>query len=588
MTKYLRTLSRTGVTDEMSERDAGHVVVLNVVVLLVFFIAIQFMSLTAAYLPATWLILVCMALHTLSIGFTLLWNHHRNYLAARIWFSACAAFFLTLYTVLLGTETLYNFFLVVCIFQMFYLFPAREKFWMYAMSGVFSACFVATEILFRERGLLSDIPAQYVLLLFYFNMIGILFCALSMGGFGHLTLRNAEEKFAREHEHVQDKSRQLEIANKYKSHYIASASHDLRQPLHALNMFVGQLQRETDRTKRSQLVERIDATVSSMNELFGGLLDMTKLEAGILEPHVTEFSVARLLRRIETTFSDAAHEKGLRLRVIATRAWVRSDVILLERMLLNLVSNAVRYTARGGIVVGCRRRGAHLRFDVCDTGPGIPEDQQVKIFEEHYQVLEAEPDRGGGLGLGLAIVDRLGNLLAHPIELASRPNRGTRFSVLVPLIVQQGGLAEKHASPPTIADPMLGKFIVVIDDDVLVLEGMSGILRSWGCVVVAGDSAAAALSQLAGRRRTPDLIISDYRLASGDIGLAAITRLREAFRADIPAFLISGDTAPERLRDAAENGFLLLHKPVPPMRLRTMLNQVLRSRPTTVAAPTAE
>ena len=227
---------------------------------------------------------------------------------------------------------------------------------------------------------------------------------------------------ARAEANLEDKSRQLEMADRYKSHFLASASHDLRQPLHALNLFVAQLQTETNPAERSRLVSRIDAAVASMNELFEALLDMTKLEAGILQANPAEFAVQRLLDRIETTFAELADKKGLSLRVVPCSAWVRSDPILLERILFNLAGNAVRYTARGGVVVGCRRPRTQLRIDVCDTGAGIPEDQRQSIFSEFYQLANPAPDRKAGLGLGLAIVDRLSRLLGHPgaIGVASR------------------------------------------------------------------------------------------------------------------------------------------------------------------------
>lgn len=383
----------------------------------------------------------------------------------------------------------------------------------------------------------------------------------------------AEENLAREYAASQDKTRQLEIADKYKSHFLASASHDLRQPLHALNLFVAQLRSETKPAERDRLAARIDAAVGSMNELFEALLDMTKLEAGVLQPNVTEFSVQRVLERIETTFSDAAQKKGLRLRVVHSSAWVRSDPILLERVLLNLVANAVTYTARGGVVVGCRRRGDALRFDVCDTGPGIPEDQRRNIFGEYYQ-LGADAGRQGGLGLGLAIVDRLSQLLGHAVRLDSRPDRGSRFSVSVPLAAQPRAATEAHAPPAAIADPARGRLIMVIDDDTLVLDGMRGILQSWGCEVRTAASGAAALADLSERGVRPDLIISDSRLADGKTGLEAIERLRQLAGAPIPAFVITGDTAPERLREAIAGGFPLLHKPVSPMRLRALVNQL--------------
>ncbi|UCF74812.1 MAG: GAF domain-containing protein [Betaproteobacteria bacterium] len=374
---------------------------------------------------------------------------------------------------------------------------------------------------------------------------------------------------------IQDKSRQLELANTYKSRFLAAASHDLRQPLHALNLFVGQLRAERDPAEHGHLIGRIDAAVGSINELFDALLDMSKLEAGVLEVNVTEFPAERLLKQIETTFAAAAREKGLRLKVAPSGAWVRSDFILLERILLNLVSNAVRYTARGGIVIGCRRRGERLRIDIWDSGTGIPEDQQQNIFREFYRLSGTESGRRGGLGLGLAIVERLGRLLDHPVEMRSTAGKGSRFSVSVPLAANGHWLDEATAAAAAISDPVAGKLIVVIDDDTLVLEGMQGILQSWGCSVVAAASDAAALERLNEMARPADAIVSDYRLADGRTGIDAIEFLCDAMGKRIPAFLISGDTSPERLRDVRARGYHLLHKPVPLMTLRAMLNRLL-------------
>jgi signal transduction histidine kinase len=360
------------------------------------------------------------------------------------------------------------------------------------------------------------------------------------------TLREAaraEANLAREHAVVQDKSRQLEMANRqlemtdrYKSHFLASASHDLRQPLHALNLFVAQLQTKKKPAERSRLVSRIDAAVASMNELFEALLDMTKLEAGILQANPAEFAVQRLLDRIETTFAELAEKKGLGLRVVPCRAWVRSDPILLERILFKLVSNAVRYTTRGGVVVGCRRRATQLRIDVCDTGEGLPKDQRQSIFSEFYQLANPAPDRKAGLGLGLAIVDRLGRLLRHPVQLESHLGRGSRVSVLVPLAAELRGAVQLpialHAT-----DLARGKRVMVIDDDVLVLDGMRGILQSWGCRVQTAASGTAALANVADGGAQPDLIISDLRLADGETGIEghrAPTRSARHTRSSFP------------------------------------------------------
>jgi signal transduction histidine kinase/CheY-like chemotaxis protein len=446
-----------------------------------------------------------------------------------------------------------------------------------AFSGFLAAALiVASDALVpRTTGLYTP---TYLFVMFVSMSLAAVALLMAIVYYALRTAELAEENLAREHAITLDQTHQLEMANTYKSHFLASASHDLRQPLHALNLFVAQLQSEADPAERRRLVERIDASVGSMNELFEALLDMTKLEAGILRTSLAEFPATRLLERVETTFADASLRKGLKLRVVASRAWVTSDPILLERILLNLVSNAVRYTERGGVLVGCRRRGKELRIDVCDTGAGIPEDQRQRIFAEYYQLSSGPgPSSSGGLGLGLAIVDRLGRLLGHKVELDSRPGRGSRFSITVPLAARPHAAADMPAPSAAIADPAQGKRVIVIDDDALVLDGMRGILQSWGCRVETAASGDAALAALAGNGGRPDLIISDSRLADGETGIEAIQRLRQAAGAPIPAFVITGDTAPERLREASAAGFHLLHKPLSPMALRTTLNRLLKA-----------
>jgi len=210
-----------------------------------------------------------------------------------------------------------------------------------------------------------------------------------------------------------------------------------------------------------------------MNELFNALLDITKLDAGALTPTIAEFPVAELLGRIGSTFAAVAQEKGLSFSLVPSSAWVSSDPVLLERTVLNLVSNAVRYTTSGGIVVGCRRRGTMLRIEVADSGPGIPEDQRRKIFNEFYRLADAAKTNQAGLGLGLAIVERLCALLDHPIELASTPGKGSWFSVTVPT-APAAALPKSEPTQPAAIDVARGKLVVVIDNDTRVLEGMGG------------------------------------------------------------------------------------------------------------------
>jgi signal transduction histidine kinase len=372
---------------------------------------------------------------------------------------------------------------------------------------------------------------------------------------------------------VEQRTEQLEHANQAKSRFLAAASHDLRQPLHALGLFVAQLRSTTAANDRVHIIDRVDAAVATMNELFNALLDISKLDAGVLTPQISDFPIAQLLKRIETTFAGPAREKDLSFRIIPSEAWVHTDFILLERILLNLVSNAVRYTQQGGIVVGCRKRGAALRIEVWDTGPGIPEDQRQKIFGEFYRMGESR--QGAGLGLGLAIVDRLCGLLGHRLELRSTPGQGSRFSVTVPSAKPAAAAVGSPATVPASADRFKEKVVVVVDDDPLILDGMSGLLRSWGCRVVTATTGEAAIDVLVKQGSVPDLIVSDFHLPNGQTGLRVIGKVRSAFQADIPAFLISGDINPEPAKEARDKGFHLLHKPVPPMALRAMLNRML-------------
>lgn len=386
-------------------------------------------------------------------------------------------------------------------------------------------------------------------------------------------LRRAQIELERK---VVERTRELELANAAKSRFLATASHDLRQPLHALGLFVAQLRTPLKSGEMAKTIERVDAAVAEMSELFNALLDISKLDAGVLVPNLTEFPIERLLRRLETTFAQVADEKGLRLRVVPSAAWVRSDAILLERILLNLVSNAARYTSEGGVLVGCRQRGETLRIEIWDSGPGIPEDQRQNIFGEFYQLTGSQRDSQVGLGLGLAIVDRLGRLLGHSIELNSIVDKGSRFTITVPSATARK-LVEPVSFPPLVIDGVQGKLVAVIDDDALVLEGTGGLLRSWGCRVVTAASHDAALGEIIGCGQRPDVIISDYHLSDGKTGIDVIERVRAAFGMPIPAFLISGDITSEPLRHARTSGYHLLHKPLVPMALRAILNQYLKT-----------
>ena len=370
---------------------------------------------------------------------------------------------------------------------------------------------------------------------------------------------------------VQERTRLLEQANQAKSRFLAVASHDLRQPLHALGLFAAQLRGAAESSSREHLFERIQSAVTGMNELFDALLDITKLDAGVLTPELSDFPIEQLLQRIERTFGTIAEGKGLRFHVVPERTRVRSDIILLERILLNFASNAVRYTERGGVLIGCRKRGRTLRIEIWDTGSGIPGDRLDEIFGEFYRL---NKDRGasGGLGLGLAIVERLAQLLGHRIEVKSRAGRGSRFSVSVPLATDP--MPHPLVSPAKpIAGDLRSRRIVIIDDDPLVLDAMGSLLAGWGCDIIAAASEGEAVEALG--CAVPDLIISDYHLAQGLSGIAAIERLRAAYGIGLPAVLITADTSTHDLLGVLPRDVPILLKPVNPMTLRALLSRLL-------------
>ena len=390
-----------------------------------------------------------------------------------------------------------------------------------------------------------------------------------------------QESYSGLEQKIQERTRQLELAGQAKSRFFAAASHDLRQPMHALGLFIAQLRNHVRAPATREIVGQAEASVAAMRNLLDGLLDISKLDAGVLTPHFEDFPINPLLQRMESSFGSAAREKGLTLRAVPSRLVVRSDPMLLERIVLNLVSNAIRYTARGGIVVGCRRRGGRARIEVWDSGMGIPADKQQDIFQEFFQLANPEHDRGKGLGLGLAIVERSARLLDHRIALRSTPGEGSMFAIELPLGDAQAGGVSTGPVARRPGASLNDKFVVVVDDEALVREGMQGLLASWGCRVLSVASGDEALAALAGEGRTPDAIICDYRLRGEENGIAVIQRLQSTCAADVPAVLISGDTAPERLREAKASGYRLLHKPVQPAKLRAVLSHLcsLASKP---------
>jgi signal transduction histidine kinase len=365
-------------------------------------------------------------------------------------------------------------------------------------------------------------------------------------------------------------------ANLAKSRFLAAASHDLRQPMHALNLYLGGLTGLPLPAPAKATLGHAMQCAQTMDGMFRALLDISKLDAGSVQAEPRAFPVGPMLDRIRLEHEPQARAKGLALRVRPSAAWVHADPAFLERILRNLTANAVRHTERGRILVGCRRSGGALRLEVRDTGPGIPVEQQRLVFEEFYQVGNEARDRSKGMGLGLAIVERLAKLMQAPVALASQPGRGASFSVKVPLAAPAEPPPARDAAPRTAARATFaGSLVAVIDDEQMILDATRGLLEQWECEVVTATSGRRSIDQLSSSSRAPDAIICDYRLGSEESGLAAIEALRSEFNEDIPALLVTGDTGPERLREIEASGLGVLHKPVQEQALRDALGRLL-------------
>lgn len=366
-----------------------------------------------------------------------------------------------------------------------------------------------------------------------------------------------------------------EEANAAKSRFLASASHDLRQPLHAMSLFVQCLEDGELPPSARATLGNVRRATDTMEELFNSLLDVSKIDAGVVLANISVVPVAPILKRVFDEFLPVAEAKGLQLRMRNALLYVKTDPVLFERILRNFVSNAVHHTLRGTVLLVCRRRNKDVRVEIWDTGPGIPEDKRQDIFREFYQLGNPERDRAKGLGLGLAIVDRLAKLLNHPILLRSQLGRGSMFAILLPR--GQADECVPLAAPPDVFAmvELQGKWVVVIDDEVAVQQGMESLLQKWFCDVTVAGSWIEMQERLVQSKRVPDLIISDYRLRDGENGIKVIQAIRNEYNADIPALLVTGDTGPERLREAQASGLPLLHKPLRPAKLLTLMSSLL-------------
>ncbi len=367
-----------------------------------------------------------------------------------------------------------------------------------------------------------------------------------------------------------------EMASASKSRFLAAASHDLRQPMQALAMFVDVLAGRSHDVENTEIIEKIQASSKSLQGLLNSLLDISKLEADLVVPSVRRFAIGELTSRLAEEIEPLAQKKKLQLIHVGSDLPVRSDPGLLDRILRNLLTNAVNNTDSGRILFGCRRRGDSLSIEVWDTGPGIPENQKGLIFEEFYQGVSEDGKPRDGLGLGLTIVDRLIKLLGHRVEVASGVLGGSVFRVSVP-IAKSGADKSQKAASAEMFDPLPGALIVGIDDDPAVRDALSLLLDSWGFDSVTASSAKEAMRRLAEEERSPDLIIADYQLNQGEKGSRAIRDIQRRWGEEIPSLLLTGDIEPRRLKEATESGFKVIQKPIQPDKLRAEVTERIES-----------
>lgn len=370
-----------------------------------------------------------------------------------------------------------------------------------------------------------------------------------------------------------------EKANLDKSRFLASASHDLRQPLYAMDLFLGSLAKEGGAENRTYLLSRLRSALDSMQEMFSSLLDMSRFDAGVIKATRINFFSDQLLQPLKSKFDDECNRKGIRLVVRPGGCWLYSDPILIRRVLENYLSNAVKYTDSGGILVAERRRGDTVRLEVWDTGRGIREEELDSIFDAFHQLDNPERDRRKGVGLGLSIVEQIASLLKTPVSVHSRFGRGSVFSIEVPT-----GRAEQEPplthgeEPPLVSEELFADVRVwIVDDDVDILEGLQLQLETWGCITRTFESPDQVQAFMSGEGMAPDLLISDLRLRDHRSGIEVIDTVCGQGQRTVPSILITGDTGPAELQTISKAGIPLLHKPITEERLQQTMVSLLQS-----------
>jgi Na+/proline symporter/signal transduction histidine kinase len=367
-----------------------------------------------------------------------------------------------------------------------------------------------------------------------------------------------------------------EEANLGKTRFFAAAGHDILQPLNAARLYSSSLVERLGQSENSVMVRNIDSALESVESILGAVLDISRLDTGAMKPRVTSVSLDDLLRRIETDFAPIAREKRLKFRVMRTSLNVRTDPNLLRRLVQNLVSNAIKYTISGKVLVGARRRGRDVVIEVMDSGIGIPSSKFKTVFKE-FARLDEGARTAAGLGLGLSIVDRISRVLSHPVELASTPGRGTIFRVRVPRDLARPRSLGVNAGAQPLPQPLSGLKVLCIDNEPKILEGMALLLSGWGCTVTSAGSLDAIDHLLDNPGANPDVVIADYHLDDGT-GIEAILKLRTRIGGAVPGLLLTADRSQDVRAEAEKYGLALQHKPVKPAALRAYVTQAAAIR----------
>lgn len=372
-----------------------------------------------------------------------------------------------------------------------------------------------------------------------------------------------------------------ETANLAKTRFLAAASHDVLQPLNAALLSVSVLADLQTTDQGRKLAAQVERTLLTMNELLGTLLEISRLDAGVMRPRLERIPIAPVLESLKADFGPLAARKGLQLRVAMRELGVESDRTMLRRILQNLVSNAIRYTSKGGVLVGVRQREGRVAIEIVDTGRGISPDHFDVIFEEFHRGPMSsgdDPETAGGLGLGLSIVRRMVSALGHELHLRSREMIGTRFTLLVPASaspVRDAGLAPEPVRP---TGGLTGRHVLLLENDANVIAAMTTLLESWGCHVVSAATAGGAIAELDEARCVPDIVIADQHLDNGDFGSEAVLAIRARFARPVPAIVVTANPSAALDAFTRQNEMELMHKPVKPAQLRALLSHMVSAR----------